>query len=178
MYFTWWYLIVRQPYGPADISKSDLEEKGTFSRIRVLQASFLLGRLSRVPATGTPVAGTGTLLLINGWRCCLGPPIYSSSLSYSGGWFAALTNRASKKTRAYKKYKWSERGSQENVRWYTGSHLSIVYHITESIMLLQFSKLLHYYGPVCVQIHNIYIQKTLQYRFITSVFKLYKTLRK
>lgn len=77
----------------------------TFSRIRVLQASFLsflLGRWSRVLETGTPVAGTCCLLLlINCWRsCCLGPPIYSSSLSYSAGWFAALTKRASKKTRA------------------------------------------------------------------------------
>lgn len=60
-----------------------INRKQTFSLIRVLHASFLLGRLSRVAVTGTPVAGfAGGLLLISGCRiCCLGPPMYSSSLS-------------------------------------------------------------------------------------------------
>jgi hypothetical protein len=71
----------------------------TFSLIRVLQASFLLGRWSRVPATGTPVAGAGGLLSKGCRFCCLGA-MSSSSLSYSSGLFAALTRRANKKIKA------------------------------------------------------------------------------
>lgn len=70
----------------------------TFSLIRVLQASFLLGRWSRAPATGTPVAGGGGRPISGCRICCLGT--YSSSLSYSTGLFAALTIRANKKTSA------------------------------------------------------------------------------
>ena len=71
----------------------------TFSLIRVLQASFLLGRWSMVPATGTPVAATGGLLTSGCLICCL-EAMSSSSLSYSGGLFAALTTRANKNSSA------------------------------------------------------------------------------
>ena len=71
----------------------------TFSLIRALQGSLRLGRWSKVGATGTPVTGAGWRLM-NGCLICLGGVINSSSLSYSAGVLAALTIRASKKSKA------------------------------------------------------------------------------
>lgn len=73
----------------------------TFSLIRALQGSLRLGRWSKVGATGTPVTGAAWRLMNGCLICCLGA-IYSSSLSYSGGVLAALTIRASKKSKACK----------------------------------------------------------------------------
>ena len=72
-----------------------------FSLIRALQGSLRLGRWSKVGATGTPVTGAAWRLMNGCLICCLGAR-YSSSLSYSAGVLAALTIRASKKSKASK----------------------------------------------------------------------------